>query len=78
MKTIKILLIGILMCPLFTTQAQENLFIPDLSKISDSNLWTLHNRDLIPGNEVHLNANQGDGYSGQTTWFLKMAPLIWI
>ena len=49
------------MCPLFTTQAQENLFIPDLSKISDSNLWTLHNRDLIPGNEVHLNANQGDG-----------------
>ena len=61
MKTIKILLIGILMCPLFTTQAQENLFIPDLSKISDSNLWTLHNRDLIPGNEVHLNANQGDG-----------------
>ncbi len=49
------------MCPLFTTQAQKNLFIPDLSKISDSNLWTLHNRDLIPGNEVHLNAAQGDG-----------------
>lgn len=61
MKTIKILLIAILMCPFFTTQAQNHLIIPDLSKISDSNLWTLHNRDLIPGIEVHLNAEQGDG-----------------
>jgi hypothetical protein len=34
---------------------------PDLSKVNDSNVWTLYNRDIISDNAVHLNGKPGDG-----------------
>jgi len=37
------------------------VFSPDLSKVNDSNVWTLYNRDIIPGDAIHLNSKPGDG-----------------
>ncbi len=45
----------------FQTNAQENEIVPDLSKINDSNLWTIHNREIIVDDVVHLDAKPGDG-----------------
>jgi len=41
--------------------AQQNEIVPDLSKIRDTNLWTLQNRELVQGSAIHLNGKPGDG-----------------
>ena len=41
--------------------SQDESLIPDLSQISDPEIWTLHNRELLPGAEIHLDARPGDG-----------------
>ncbi|MEN8123470.1 MAG: family 16 glycoside hydrolase [Bacteroidota bacterium] len=40
---------------------QQNEIIPDLSKCSDSTIWTLHNREIHIDKEVHLNGKPGNG-----------------
>ena len=44
-----------------SVNAQKNEVAPDLSKIEDSGLWTLHNRELITDDVVHLDGKPGDG-----------------
>ncbi|UCH14966.1 MAG: DUF1080 domain-containing protein [Bacteroidales bacterium] len=61
MKPIKLLFIIIQLSIGFSLTAQENVIIPDLSKIKDSDLWTLYNRELINDTAVHLNAKPGSG-----------------
>ena len=61
MKTIKFLLVVIQLSIGLSINAQKNEIVPDLSKIKDSNLWTLYNRELITDNAVHLNGEPGDG-----------------
>ncbi len=61
MKTIKLLFIGIQLCIGLTLTAQENEIVPDLSKIKDSDLWTLYNRELVSDDVVHLDSKPGDG-----------------
>ncbi len=48
--------------------AQENTIVPDLSKISDVNIWKVFNREVSLGNEdeyvtVHFNSQPGDGFA---------------
>ena len=35
--------------------------VPDLSKINDREVWSLHNREIIDDEVVHLNGQPGDG-----------------
>jgi hypothetical protein len=41
--------------------AQVKVLEPDLSKTSDPGFWTLHNREIIKDDVVHLNGQPGDG-----------------
>lgn len=41
--------------------AQVKTLEPDLSKINDTGKWTLHNREIVKGDVVHLNGQPGDG-----------------
>lgn len=61
MKTTQLILLIIQLCIGFSLFAQENEIIPDLIKVNDSNLWVLHNREIIIDNEVHLVGKPGDG-----------------
>ena len=61
MKTIKLLFVCIQLSIGFSMTAQQNEIVPDLSKIKDSNLWSLYNRELITDTEVHLDAKPGSG-----------------
>jgi hypothetical protein len=45
----------------FSMFAQEQDVVPDLSSVNDPDLWTLHNREIIDGEVVHLNGQAGDG-----------------
>jgi len=45
----------------FSTAAQVKAQTPDLSKVNDSDVWTLHNRKLVEDEAVHLNGQPGDG-----------------
>ncbi len=60
MKTIKLLFVIVSLGLGFSVNGQKNEVVPDLSKIDDSNLWTLHNREMITDNVVHLDAKPGD------------------
>jgi len=41
--------------------AQVKTLEPDLSKINDTGKWTLHNREIVKDDVVHLNGQAGDG-----------------
>lgn len=41
--------------------AQQEVLVPDLSKISDSGKWTAFNRNILFDNHVQMNAKPGDG-----------------
>ena len=41
---------------------QNNAIVPDLTQVSDPEIWTVHNRVVSVGEEVHLDANQSDGF----------------
>lgn len=61
MKTFKILCVTILSCIAFSAFAQQNEIIPDLSDIKNSDLWILHNRELITDENIHLDGKPADG-----------------
>ena len=61
MKTIKLLFVIVSLSIGCSVNAQKNELAPDLSKIGDSGLWTLHNRELITDDVVHLDGKPGDG-----------------
>jgi hypothetical protein len=40
---------------------RDGVIIPDLSEINESGEWHIHNRNISVGEEVYLDANEGDG-----------------
>jgi len=54
MKTTRIVL-AIMLCASFV-HAQQSEIIPDLTKVNDTTLWHLDDRELINVNLVHLSA----------------------
>ena len=60
MKTIKLFII-LQLCFVYPIVAQNNVIEPDLSKVNNTDFWTLFNRALIPDDIVHLNGQSGDG-----------------
>jgi hypothetical protein len=61
MKTLQISAILFLMTILFSC-GQNKPITPDLSLVSDTSLWTIHNRELIDDEVVHIDAKPGDGF----------------
>jgi Domain of Unknown Function (DUF1080) len=61
MKTIKLLLVIIQLSLFFSLAAQQIEFIPDLSKVNDKRVWSIHNRALTYDTVVHINGKEGDG-----------------
>ncbi|MGI9550694.1 MAG: family 16 glycoside hydrolase [Aurantibacter sp.] len=59
MKTIRLVFI-ILSCT-GSVIAQQNEIVPDLSKVKDTTLWNLSDRELISNGPVHLSRGDGDG-----------------
>jgi len=45
-----------------TYQVQSQVLSPDLSTIKDPDKWTLHNREIVDDDVVHLNGQPGDGF----------------
>lgn len=62
MKTIKpILFFTVMFSLFFTAEAQQQVFVPDLSEIQDNSSWTVVNREMTFNGEVYMTANPGDG-----------------
>jgi len=61
MKIAKLFLVIIQLCIGLSILAQQNVIIPDLTKINDSDLWVSHNREINIDKDVHLNDKPGDG-----------------
>ena len=61
MKTQKLILLTTALILSFYVKAQEDILKPDLSDISNSEKWTLFNRDANFDDCVHINANREDG-----------------
>jgi len=59
MKTTRIVL-AIMLCT-GLAHAQQSEIIPDLTKVNDTTLWNLDDRELINTDPVHLSAGEGDG-----------------
>lgn len=59
MKTIRLLFIALL-CTGWAF-GQQNEITPDLSKVKDTNLWHLSDREILNDNPVHLSKGEGDG-----------------
>jgi hypothetical protein len=51
---------GLLLATCFNTVYAQSK-VPDLSKINDPKVWTLHNREILDDEVVHLNGQPGDG-----------------
>lgn len=60
MKSAKLFLMIIQLFFGFSLFAQNEI-IPDLSQVSESNLWVLHNREMKIDEEVHLDGKPGNG-----------------
>ncbi len=57
-----ILFIGVLLLLTQSLAAQQMTIIPDLSKVSDTSIWTLHNREAsVNDGVVHINNKLFDG-----------------
>jgi len=59
MKTIKILC-ALVLCGAFSF-AQQNEIVPDLTKVNDTTIWNLLDRELLNNAPVHLSRGGGDG-----------------
>ncbi len=59
MKTIRLFLVT-LICTAWTF-AQQNEIIPDLSKVKDTSVWSLYDRELLNDDPLHLGRGGGDG-----------------
>jgi hypothetical protein len=51
---------GLLLATCFNTVCAQSK-VPDLSKINDPEVWSLHNREILDDDVVHLNGQPGDG-----------------
>jgi hypothetical protein len=60
MTSLKILTTLAFACIAFFACAQRTIQ-PELSKITDKNVWAHYNRDVTYTNAVHMNAKSGDG-----------------
>lgn len=56
-----IFFITLLLGVFFSATAQQNLLIPDLSKVRDQKIWTTVNREISFDSAVFLNKRPGDG-----------------
>ena len=61
MKTLKLLIIFFPLCLGFTTNAQQNEFIPNLSAVNDSMIWCAYNREATYDKAIYLDGKAGDG-----------------
>ncbi|TMM52136.1 DUF1080 domain-containing protein [Maribacter algarum] len=59
MKTIRFLFVFLISTGVLI--AQQNEIIPDLTKVNDTTLWNLDDRDIINTTPVHLSKGEGDG-----------------
>jgi len=59
MKTIRLLVVTLLSTG--WAFGQQNEIIPDLSKVRDTSLWHLSDREILSDNPVHLSKGDGDG-----------------
>ncbi len=60
MKTLK-LFAFFLLCLGFSMNAQQSEFIPNLSEVNNSTIWTAYNRKVTYDGAVYLNGKAGDG-----------------
>ncbi|MGD9328959.1 MAG: DUF1080 domain-containing protein [Cyclobacteriaceae bacterium] len=51
---------GLLLATCFNTVCAQSK-VQDLSKINDPEVWSLHNREILDDEVVHLNGQPGDG-----------------
>jgi hypothetical protein len=56
----KALPVFVLVTIFFSVQAQK-IVVPDISKINNSKVWAVYNRNAIYTDAVHLDSNNGDG-----------------
>jgi hypothetical protein len=61
MKFVKIFLVPFHLCIGFLLFAQQNEIIPDLTKVNNPDVWTLHNREVTIDKGVHLDGKPEDG-----------------
>jgi hypothetical protein len=61
MKNIKLLLVALQLGVGLTAFTQQEVITPDLSKVRQSDRWTLYNRKVKINGEVNLNGMEGDG-----------------
>ena len=59
MKTIKLIFVALLSTG--SALAQQNEANPDLSKVRDTTVWNLSDRELLNTDPVHLGRGDGDG-----------------
>jgi len=59
MRSIRLILVCLQILFGLSLHAQE--FIPDLSEVRDSDHWKLVDRELVPGDNLHLNAAKSSG-----------------
>lgn len=59
MKTIRLLFVALLCVG--SAFAQQNETIPDLTKVRDTTIWHLSDRELLNDDPVHLSKGEGDG-----------------
>ena len=62
MNRIKLLATIVLLVISVSLNAQQKELIPDLSKATDAQVWTVHNRDVAYEEGAHLNGKPGDGF----------------
>lgn len=62
MKTIKLVLMCVtLLAVPVVTEAQQQVFVPELSEVQNNSDWTIVNREITFDGEVYMTANPGDG-----------------
>ena len=61
MKTVRTLFVIVFSFLGGTTYAQKDEIIPDLTKVNDTTLWNLDDREIIKNDPVHLSKGEGDG-----------------
>ena len=62
MKPVKVFIVLVGICLLFSAAVQERAIEPDLSKVKDQKTWGVHNREVTYSDGVvHMDARPGDG-----------------
>ena len=58
----KFLIMLVQLCIISSLIAQQKVIIPDLTKIKNSKMWVINNREAMISEYVHLDAKPGDGF----------------